>query len=123
MFPILINLSPILMAQRGNPNTSYMGESPDQMVSKFMEEYNVPGLTLAIVEAPYIPLYAGYGVAQIEPYSQTLSLASPKTLFNIGQMSQGYIAIYIMQLIEKDKINSITIKEKKMSKSLLKNSV
>lgn len=92
------------MAQRGNPNTSYMGESPDQIVSKFMEEYNVPGLTLAIVEAPYIPLYAGYGVAQIEPYSQTLSLASP-TLFNIGQMSQGYIAISIMQLIEKDKIN------------------
>ena len=36
------------------------------MIYDFMEEQGIPGMTLAIVQAPYIPRVAGYGVTDLE---------------------------------------------------------
>ena len=47
---------------RGNKDVSYLGYSIDQMIIDFMKEQDIPGLTLAIVQAPYIPRVVGYGL-------------------------------------------------------------
>ena len=43
------------MKMRGNPDISYLGHTVDQMIWSFMEQEKIDGLTLAIVQAPYIP--------------------------------------------------------------------
>jgi CubicO group peptidase (beta-lactamase class C family) len=87
-------------AQRGNPSVLFDGQSVDQMVAAFMAERQIPGVTLAIVQAPYISRVAGYGVSD----TSTKRLASPKTLWNVGQMSRAYTAVAVMQLVEAGKL-------------------
>lgn len=86
---------------RGNVRVAYQGKAIDQMIYEFMEEEGIPGMTLAIVQAPYIPRVVGYGVTDIE----TANLAAVKTLWPIGPISQGFAAVAIMQLYEKGKLN------------------
>lgn len=53
-------------AGRGNVHVAYQGKSIDQMIYEFMEEQGIPGMTLAIVQAPYIPRVVGYGVTDLK---------------------------------------------------------
>lgn len=85
---------------RGNVRVAYQGKSIDQMIYEFMEEQGIPGMTLAIVQAPYIPRVAGYGVTDIEHGN----LAAAKTIWPIGPISQGFTAVAVMQLFEKGKL-------------------
>lgn len=86
---------------RGNPKVAHLGQSVDQMIYDFMEEQQIPGLTLAIVQAPYITRLVGYGLSDIGQRR----LASTKTLWAIGPISQGYAAVAIMQLVEQGKLD------------------
>lgn len=88
-------------AGRGNVHVAYQGKAIDQMIYEFMEEQGIPGMTLAIVQAPYIPRVAGYGVTDFEKGN----LAAAKTLWPIGPISQGFTAVAIMQLYEKGKLS------------------
>ena len=65
------------MKMRGNPDISYLGHTVDQMIWSFMEQEKIDGLTLAIVQAPYIPRVAGYGYSD----SRRRRLASPNTMW------------------------------------------
>ena len=86
---------------RGNVQVAYQNKSIDQIIYEFMEEQGVPGMTLAIVQAPYIPRVVGYGVTNLEKGN----LAAVKTLWPIGPISQGFTAVAIMQLYEKGKLD------------------
>ena len=86
---------------RGNPKVAHLGQSVDQMVYDFMEEQQIPGLTLAIVQAPYITRLVGYGLSDIGQRR----LASTKTLWAIGPISQGYAAVAVIQLVEQGKLD------------------
>jgi CubicO group peptidase (beta-lactamase class C family)/uncharacterized protein (DUF302 family) len=88
------------MAQRGNPAVAYAGQAVDAMIAEFMAEHDVAGLTLAIVQAPYISRVVGYGIA--DPGRGLL--ASSNTLFRIGQMTDAYTAVAVMQLVEAGRI-------------------
>ena len=88
-------------AGRGNVQVAYQGQSIDRMIYEFMQEKGIPGMTLAIVQAPYIPRVAGYGVTDLG----TQTLASTKTLWPVGPISQGYAAVAAMQLYEKGKLD------------------
>ncbi len=94
-------LAPQLFAQRGNPGVAYAGESVDQMIAAYMKEHDVPGMAVAIVQAPYITRVTGYGLAGAE----TQPLTSSNTLFDIGQMAEAYIAVAVMQLVEAGKLS------------------
>lgn len=59
-------------------------------------EGKIDGLTLAIVQAPYIPRVAGYGYSD----SRRRRLASPNTMWPAGPISQAFAAVAIMQLHE-----------------------
>ena len=84
------------MKMRGSADTSYLGRTVDQMIWEFMEEQQIPGLTLAIVQAPYIPRVAGYGLSD----TRQRRLASPNTLWPAGPISQAFAAVAAMQLVE-----------------------
>src|SRR5436190_15537324 len=89
-----------LRAQRGNPRLSYGGQTIDDMIAEFMLDHHVDGMALAIVQAPYIPRVAGYGVADRE----RKLLASSNTLFDLGQIAEAYTAVAAMQLVERGKL-------------------
>ena len=91
---------PPASAQRGNPQVQFEGQTIDEMIAAFMSEHRIPGMTLAIVQAPYIPRVVGYGLSDVEKRL----LASPKTLWDVGQMTQAYTAVAIMQLVEAGKV-------------------
>ena len=93
--------SQLPQAGRGSVHVAYQGKAIDQMIYDFMEEQGIPGMTLAIVQAPYIPRVVGYGVTDFEKGN----LAAVKTLWPIGPISQGFTAVAIMQLHEKGKLD------------------
>jgi CubicO group peptidase (beta-lactamase class C family)/uncharacterized protein (DUF302 family) len=84
------------LSKRGNPRVEFEGQTIDGMIAAFMEEHRIPGMALAIVQAPYISRAAGYGVS--DPARRLL--ASPKTLWNVGQMTQAFTAVAVVQLVE-----------------------
>jgi len=86
---------------RGKAALSVRGKYIDQRIAEFMEKNSVPGLAMAIVQAPYIPRSAGYGVAS----ATDDELASTRTMWNIGPMSQGFTAVAVFQLYEAGKLD------------------
>jgi D-alanyl-D-alanine carboxypeptidase len=81
---------------RGNPDVRYSGESVDAMVAAFMKEHGVAGMSLAIVQAPYVTRATGFGVSDRE----RRTLVSPNTVFNIAEMRNAFTAVAVMQLVE-----------------------
>ena len=57
-----------------------------------MEEHKIDGLSLAIVQAPYIPRSVGYGVSD----TKHRTLASVNTLWPAGPISQAFAAVAVM---------------------------
>lgn len=86
----------IPLSGRGSARVEYQHESVDEMIYEFMTEHEIPGLTLAIVQAPYIPRVVGYGLSDMEQQR----LASTRTLWAIGPISQAYAAVAAIQLYE-----------------------
>lgn len=84
------------MKMRGSADVSYLGQTVDQMVWDFMREQEIPGLTLAIVQAPYIPRVVGYGLSD----AGQKRLASANTMWPAGPVSQAFAAVAVMQLYE-----------------------
>jgi CubicO group peptidase (beta-lactamase class C family)/uncharacterized protein (DUF302 family) len=91
----------LAQSTRGNPVLSVRGKYIDQRIAEFMEKNNVPGLSMAIVQAPYIPRSAGYGRAS----TTEDELASTKTMWNIGPMTQAFTAVAVFQLQEAGKLD------------------
>lgn len=85
---------------RGSFRVEYQGIPIDRMIYDFMEKESIPGMTLAIVQAPYIPRIVGYGVANAE----TGQLASAKTIWPAAQISQAFNAVAVMQLFERGRL-------------------
>lgn len=88
-------------SSRGDFRTIYQGKSVDDLIIEYMEENAIPGMSLAIVQAPYITRVVGYGLAD----TQSRRLVSTRTLFNIGQITTAFTAVAIMQLEEDGKLN------------------
>ena len=84
------------MKMRGSADVSYLGRTVDEMIYSFMEERKIPGLTLAIVQAPYIPRVVGYGFSD----AGERRLASANTMWPAGPISQAFAAVAVMQLFE-----------------------
>lgn len=89
------------MKLRGSADISYLGPTVDQMIWEFMVKEKIDGLTLAIVQAPYIPRVAGYGYSDI----RQRRLASPNTMWPAGPISQAFAAVAVMQLCEDGKLD------------------
>ena len=62
---------------RGKPALEVRGKYIDQRIAEFIAKHEVPGLAMAIVQAPYIPRSAGYGRA-----SRARRAASTRTMLH-----------------------------------------
>jgi CubicO group peptidase (beta-lactamase class C family)/uncharacterized protein (DUF302 family) len=91
---------PHLPIVRGDPVLQSHGRYIDEMVADFIVEHHVPGLTMAIVQAPYIPRSAGYGKTNVS----LDELASTKTMWSVGPITQAFTAVAVMQLKEQGKL-------------------
>lgn len=85
---------------RGDFHSVYKGQSVDDLVIQYMAENHIPGMALAIVQAPYITRMVGYGLADTE----SKRLVSTRTLFNVGQLANAFTAVAVMQLKEEGKL-------------------
>jgi CubicO group peptidase (beta-lactamase class C family) len=85
---------------RGNPDVQFAGQSIDAMIAAFMKEHGVPGLAVAIVQAPYVTRATGFGVADTE----RRTLVAANTLFDIAQMKNAFTAVAVLQLVEAGKV-------------------
>ncbi|WP_186455022.1 serine hydrolase [Nitrospirillum amazonense] len=92
--------APKLPIVRGSANLQDRGEYIDQLIADFIARNGLPGLTMAIVQAPYIPRSAGYGKTSLDHDE----LASTRTMWNIGPITQAFTAVAIMQLKEQGKL-------------------
>ena len=88
------------LKMRGSADVTYLGQSVDAMIGEFMETHKIPGLTLAIVQAPYIPRVVGYGMS--DPKERRL--ASPNTMWPADPISQAFAAVAFIQLVEQGKL-------------------
>jgi CubicO group peptidase (beta-lactamase class C family)/uncharacterized protein (DUF302 family) len=86
---------------RGNANLAVRGKTIDQRIAEFMAANEVPGLAMAIVQAPYIPRSAGYGRASLAHDE----LAATRTMWAIGPLTQGFTAVAVFQLQEMGKLD------------------
>jgi CubicO group peptidase (beta-lactamase class C family)/uncharacterized protein (DUF302 family) len=89
-----------LPIKRGSANLQDRGEYIDQLIADFIAKHQLPGLTMAIVQAPYIPRSAGYGRASLDRDE----LASTRTMWNVGPITQAFTAVAVMQLKEQGKL-------------------
>jgi CubicO group peptidase (beta-lactamase class C family)/uncharacterized protein (DUF302 family) len=92
---------PKLPIVRGDARLASHGATIDGMVADFMAEHGLPGLTMAIVQAPYIPRSAGYGRTS----TVRDELASTRTMWNVGPITQAFTAVAVMQLKERGRLD------------------
>ena len=86
---------------RGSPALQSHGVYIDQMIAEFVARNRLPGLSMAIVQAPYVPRSAGYGRTNLD----NDELASTKTMWNIGPITQAFTAVAIFQLKEAHRLD------------------
>ncbi len=73
----------------------------EQLLRQYAERYQVPGLSLAIVQAPYISRIDGFGWAD----EDKKRLVGSRTLFALGHMTEAYTAVAVLQLKEQGKLS------------------
>jgi CubicO group peptidase (beta-lactamase class C family)/uncharacterized protein (DUF302 family) len=86
---------------RGSPALQSHGVYIDQMIADFVTKNHLPGLSMAIVQAPYVPRSGGYGRTNLS----NDELASTKTMWNIGPITQAFTAVAIFQLKEAHRLD------------------
>lgn len=73
----------------------------DNIISKFMQNHKVPGLSLAIAKEGRLIFAKGYGFAN----QSNGEKVSPKHLFRIASVSKPITSVAIMKLVEEGKIS------------------
>ena len=76
-------------------------EQLEPVIKKVMEQSNMPGFAIAVVENQKIVYSAGFGVKSL----QTREPISDRSLFHMASITKPFVATSIMQLWEKGKID------------------
>jgi CubicO group peptidase (beta-lactamase class C family)/uncharacterized protein (DUF302 family) len=98
--PAQAQQSPGIPIVRGDARLQDRGVFIDQLIADFIAKHGLPGLSMAIVQAPYIPRSAGYGKTSLDHDE----LASTRTLWNVGPITQAFTAVAVMQLKERGRL-------------------
>ena len=73
----------------------------DTFVTQMMEDYNVPGVGLAVVEDGKVSYIKGYGVRDVE----TDAPVTPDTEFPIGSTTKSFTALDMMILVDEGSVD------------------
>jgi CubicO group peptidase (beta-lactamase class C family) len=74
----------------------------DGLISKQLDEYHIPGATVAVVKDGELFFAKGYGYANLE---KRIPVVADQTLFRIGSTSKLFIWTAVMQLAEQGKLD------------------
>jgi CubicO group peptidase (beta-lactamase class C family) len=95
---VLLSLSPLAAAAQGAP--SRPPRDIDGYVAQIMQDYDVPGLALAIVKDGRVVVAKGYGVRELGAAAK----ADEATLFGIASNTKAFTATALGLLVEEGKI-------------------
>ena len=70
-------------------------DSVDAYIEKFMRDYRIPGLSLAVVKGDQVVHMRGFGVA--DPSARPVTAQTP---FIIGSTSKSITALAMLQLVD-----------------------
>ncbi|RJS90401.1 serine hydrolase [Candidatus Bathyarchaeota archaeon] len=73
----------------------------EKRVPELMAQRRVPGLSIAVVEGEEVVYAEGFGVRDVE---RSLP-ATPDTLYGIGSCTKSFVALAILQLVERGEIS------------------
>lgn len=73
----------------------------EHIVPKYMRDFKVPGLSVAVVKEGETIYSEGFGARD----PQRNLPATPNTLYGIGSITKSFVAIAIMQLVEEGKLS------------------
>lgn len=79
-----------------------LAEFMDQLITERMEKYEVPSLTVSVVQDGNIIFAKGYGYADIE---KTVPVDAGQTLFRICSVSKLFVWTSVMQLAEQNRLD------------------
>ena len=80
---------------------SARADEVDEYVKAFINQRNIPGLSLAVVRDGKLVKAAGYGLANLE-----LNVpATPETVYEIGSISKQFTAEAVLLLVEEGKLS------------------
>lgn len=74
----------------------------DQLISERMQKYEVPSLSVSVVQDGKIIFAKGYGYADIE---KTVPVDAEQTLFRICSVSKLFVWTAVMQLVEQNQLD------------------
>ena len=77
------------------------GDVIDSYIETQMRNLHIPGVSLAVVRDGRIVKAKGYGLANIEANS----VATPKTVYEIGSLTKQFTATAVMMLVEGGKVS------------------
>jgi len=101
---ICLTMTFMLIAEPVNASPSQQSETDfaviDAYVEKQMDNLNIPGMALGIIQDSQIAHLQGFGVADSAGRAVT-----PQTPFYIGSVTKSFTALAVMQLVEEGKIN------------------
>lgn len=95
------NLEKIRQVEGGIPSTIRTDNDSLWSLVNRMEYYNVPGLTIAVIDNYKLVWTKGYGLANKDENQ----IVTAKTLFQAGSISKNINAIGILKLVQNEKLN------------------
>jgi len=83
-----------------NSHHSFSGQM-DSFINEYLDWYNIPGLSIAIVCGGKVVFSKGYGVRNVISGQR----AAPDTLYSTASVTKLFVGTAIMQLVEQKRIN------------------
>jgi D-alanyl-D-alanine carboxypeptidase len=84
-----------------SPQPATLGGTVDQMAQAELQQWGVPGMTVALAKRGTILYAQGYGATDLSSQRP----ASPKTIFEIGSITKQFTTALIMRLQEQGRLH------------------
>ena len=81
--------------------TSSQTRAVDALITSYISEHHVPGMSVAVVQQGHVVMAQGYGFADVENKVQ----ATADTVFRIASLSKSITATAVMKLVQTGKID------------------
>lgn len=88
-------------AQQSSPPPASLATTVDGVVNQQMQQYGIPGITVALAKHGAAVYVQGYGLSNVANNSS----AKPATIFEIGSITKQFTAAIIMKLNEQGKLH------------------
>ena len=88
--------------QRGPTDPAEMEAFLDELMAKGMQEYNIPGAAVSVVQDGKLFFAKGYGYADLE---NKIPVDAEQTVFSTGSVGKLFTWTAVMQLVEQGKLD------------------